>query len=124
MAAKDRLERLLSPIEVRDTVPAAPEDVFAVLSDPDAHPEWLSGARQVAAEPPKRLELETSAGPIKGAVEFELERTGEGTLVTYRERLTGTLAAVMPAVRGLIFLRNKASLDKLRKQFEPLVVRL
>jgi uncharacterized protein YndB with AHSA1/START domain len=124
MAAKDVLERLLSPVEVRGTVPAAPEDVFALLSDPDAPPEWLAGAQQVAADPPKRLELETRAGPIKGWVELELERTGEGTLVTYRERVTGTFGVVMPALRGPIFLRNKATLDKLRKRFEPLVVRL
>ena len=124
MAAKDMLERLLSPVEVRGTVPAAPEDVFAVLSDPDDPPEWLAGAEHLATYPPKRLELETRAGPIKGRVELELERTGEGTLVTYREHLTGTFGVVMPALRGPIFLRNKSSLDSLRKRFEPLVVRL
>ncbi len=61
---------------------------------------------------------------MKGTVEFELERTGDGTLVTFRERVTGPLGAAMPALRGPIFLRNKASLDKLRQRFEPLVVRL
>jgi hypothetical protein len=124
MAAKEMLERLLSPVEVRAKVPAAPEAVFAVLSDLEEPPEWLTGAQPVASDPPKRLELELNNGPIKGAVEFELERTAEGTLVTFRECLTGALGAVMPAVRGPIFLRNKASLDKLRKRFEPLVVRL
>ena len=36
MAAKDMLDRLRSPVEVRTTVPAPPQDVFAVLSDPEA----------------------------------------------------------------------------------------
>jgi hypothetical protein len=64
------------------------------------------------------------AGPVKGTVEFDLERTGSGTLVTFREHMTGALGAAMPALRGPIFLRNRASLDKLRQRFEPLVVRL
>ena len=64
------------------------------------------------------------AGPVRGTVEFELERTGEGTLVTFRERVDGALGAAMPALRGPIFVRNKSSLDKLRQRFEPLVVRL
>ena len=156
MAAKNLLERLLSPAEVRASVPAAPEEVFAVLSDPETYPEWLAGAQHIrqvdgdfpapgrssttrsvrptthrgrphqalADDPPNRLELEVHAGPVKGIVEFELERTGDGTLVTFRERVTGALGPAMPLLRGPIFLRNKASLDKLRQRFEPLVVRL
>jgi uncharacterized protein YndB with AHSA1/START domain len=157
MAAKDMLDRLLSPVEVRTTVPAPPDAVFAVLSDPETYPEWLTGAQHIrgvdedfpapgsefahevgpngavtvadktevrAADAPTRLELGVHAGPLKGVAEFELERTGEGTLVTFRERLTGGMEVAMPVARGLIFLRNKASLDKLRKRFEPLVVRL
>ena len=157
MAAKDVIERLLSPVEVRAKVPASPEAVFAVLSDPETYPEWLAGAQHVGkvdgrfpapgtqfdhevgvsdevtiadsttaleARPPNHLALEVHAGPLHGVVEFELERTGEGTIVTFRERVTGALGPAMPALRGLIFLRNKASLDKLRQRFEPLVVRL
>ncbi len=157
MAAKDVVARLLSPVEVRATVPARPEDVFAVLSDPETYPEWLAGAQRIrhvdgsfpapgsefhhevgpteratvadgtevrAVDPPHRLELEVHAGPVRGTVEFELERTGEGTLVTFRERVDGALGAAMPALRGPIFVRNKSSLDKLRQRFEPLVVRL
>jgi carbon monoxide dehydrogenase subunit G len=133
MVSKNLLERLLSPVEVRATVPAAPEAVFAVLSNPDTYPEWLAGAQHIqpingdsrtGSAPPHRLELEVHAGPVKGTVEFDLERTGSGTLVTFRERMTGALGAAMPALRGPIFLRNRASLDKLRQRFEPLVVRL
>ena len=157
MEAKHVLERLLSPVEVRATVPAAPEAVFAVLSDPETYPEWLAGAQRIrhvdgsfpaagsefhhevgpteavtvadgtevrGVDPPHRLELEVHAGPVKGTVEFELERTGEGTLVTFRERLDGALGPAMPALRGPMFLRNKSSLEKLRQRFEPLVVRL
>jgi uncharacterized protein YndB with AHSA1/START domain len=157
MAAKDMLDRLLSPVEVRTTVPAPPQEVFAVLSDPETYPEWLTGAQHIrgvdddfpspgaefahevgpsgsvtvadktavrTAEAPDRLELSVHAGPVKGIAEFELERTQDGTLVTFRERLTGPLEMAMPFARGPIFLRNKASLDKLRKRFEPLIVRL
>jgi hypothetical protein len=57
-------------------------------------------------------------------VEFELERTAEGTLVTLRERAIGPLSAAMPLLRGPLFLRNRSSLERLRQRFEPLVVRL
>jgi uncharacterized protein YndB with AHSA1/START domain len=157
MAATNLLERLLSPVEVRITVPATPEAVFAVLSDPETYPDWLAGAQHIrqvdadfpepgsrfdhevgpteattvadhtdvrAVDAPERLELEVHAGPVKGVVEFELERTADGTLVTFRERMIGALGPAMPALRGPIFLRNKASLDRLRQRFEPLVVRL
>jgi hypothetical protein len=131
VTASHVLERLRSPVEVRATVPAPPEAVFAVLDDPETYPEWLAGAPHVSdgpngrvGDPPSRLELEMHAGPVKRVVRFELERTGHGTLVTFRERITGALGPAMPALRGPIFLRNKASLDKLRQRFEPLVVRL
>lgn len=47
MATKDLLERLRSPAEVRVSVPAPPEVVFAVLSDPETYPEWLAGAQHI-----------------------------------------------------------------------------
>jgi uncharacterized protein YndB with AHSA1/START domain len=77
-----------------------------------------------ASDEPNRLVLEVHAGPVKGVAEFELERIAEGTLVTLREHLTGPLEVTMPLARGPIFIRNRMSLDKLRKRFEPLVVRL
>jgi uncharacterized protein YndB with AHSA1/START domain len=155
--AMNLLERLRSPAEVRLVVPAPPEAVFAVLSDPRTYPEWLAGAQRIRAvddgfpEPgakfehevgpaeattvaddseavevdaPRRLVLEVHAGVVKGEVEFELERTSDGTLVTFRERAIGPLGAAMPVLRGPIFLRNRGSLEKLRRRFEPLVVRL
>ena len=91
---------------------AAPSRV--TVFDPDGRPRDL----------PSKGTVEVHAGPMKGLAEFELERTGEGTLVTFRKRLTGTLEMAMPFVRGLMFLRNKTSLDRLRQRFEPLVVRL
>ncbi len=70
MAAKNVLERLLSPVEVRVTVPAAPEAVFAVLSDPETYPEWLAGAqhiRQVDDRFPRRGRSSTTrSGPPTG----------------------------------------------------------
>jgi uncharacterized protein YndB with AHSA1/START domain len=155
MAPKNLLERLLSPAEARITVPASPDAVYAVLTDPATYPEWLIGAQRIrhvdgefpqpgarfdhevgvsdgltvaddtealAADPPHHLALEVHAGPVTGEVEFELERTGQGTLVTCRERATGRLALAMPLLRGVIHLRNKASLDRLKQRFEPLVV--
>jgi uncharacterized protein YndB with AHSA1/START domain len=155
--AANVLERLRSPTEVRVTIPAPPDAVFAVLSDPTTYPEWLVGAQRIrqvdddfpaegssfdhevgpapaatvadssevrSSDAPSRLELEVHAGPIKGVAEFELERLADGTLVTLRERVTGSLGATMPLLRGPIFLRNRISLDRLRQRFAPLVVRL
>jgi uncharacterized protein YndB with AHSA1/START domain len=157
MASRNLVERLLSPAEVRLAVPAPPDAVFAVLSDPETYPDWLAGAQHIRhvdgefpapgstfqhevgptdgatvadeseaieADPPNRLVLEVHAGPVRGTVEFELERTANGTLVTFRERALGPLGAAMPLLRGPIFLRNRASLERLRQRFAPLVVRL
>jgi uncharacterized protein YndB with AHSA1/START domain len=157
MASRNLVERLLSPAEVRLSVPASPEAVFEVLSDPETYPDWLAGAQHIRhvddrfpapgtgfdhevgptgsttvaddseallADPPHRLVLEVHAGPARGVVEFELERTAEGTLVTLRERAIGPLSAAMPLLRGPLFLRNRSSLERLRQRFEPLVVRL
>ena len=157
MAPRNLVERLMSPAEVRLTVPAPPEAVFEVLSDPETYPEWLAGAQSirhvdddfpapgatfdhevgptegatvaddsesVLADAPNRLMLEVHAGPMRGMVEFELERTTDGTLVTFRESAVGPLGFAMPVLRGPIFLRNRASLERLRQRFAPLVVRL
>lgn len=151
------LERLLSPAEARITIPASPEDVFAVLSDPDTYPDWLAGAQRVrhvdsafpapgatfdhevgpsegatvaddstsvAVDAPHRLQLEVHVGPITGLVDFELERTGDGTEVRFRESTTGRLGFAMPLLRGPIHLRNKGSLERLKQRFEPLIIPL
>ena len=157
MASRNLVERLLSPAEVRLTVPAPPAAVFAVLPDPETYPAWLAGAQNirhvddefpapgttfdhevgttegatvaddseaVAVDAPNRLVLEVHAGPVRAVVEFELERTADGTLVTFRERAVGPLGVAMPLLRGPIFLRNRASLERLRQRFAPLVIRL
>ncbi len=157
MASNNLVQRLLSPAEVRLVVPAAPEAVFAVLSDPETYPDWLAGAQNirhvddafpapgatfdhevgptdgatvaddseaVVADRPNRLVLEVHAGPVRGLVEFALERTADGTLVTFRESAVGPLGFAMPLLRGPIFLRNRSSLERLRQRFVPLVVRL
>jgi uncharacterized protein YndB with AHSA1/START domain len=153
----DLLERLLSPAEARITIPASPEDVFAVLSDPETYPEWLAGAQRIrhvdadfprpgsefdhevgpaesatvaddsmalVNDPPHRLQLEVHVGPAKGVVDFELVPTGAGTEVRFRESAAGRLGFAMPLLRGLIHLRNKASLDRLKQRFMPLVIPL
>ena len=158
MAAPRRLlTRLLSPAEVRTTIPASPEAVFAVLSDPTTYPDWLAGAQHIDRvdpafpnegssfdhevgpsedltvsddskalidDPPHRLQLEVHVGPVTGLVDFRLEPDGEGTEVVFRESLSGRLGLAMPVARPVIHLRNQASLDRLRKRFEPLVIPL
>jgi uncharacterized protein YndB with AHSA1/START domain len=47
MATRNLLERLRSPAEVRMAVPAPPEAVYAVLSDPETYPDWLAGAQHI-----------------------------------------------------------------------------
>jgi uncharacterized protein YndB with AHSA1/START domain len=153
----DLIERLLSPAEARITIPAAPDDVFKVLADPETYPEWLAGAQHIrhvdadfpnpgaefdhevgptegttiaddskalVNDPPHRLQLEVNAGPVRGIVDFELVPTGQGTEVRFRESAAGRLSFAMPLLRGLIHLRNKASLERLKKRFEPLVIPL
>ncbi|MEQ1786980.1 MAG: SRPBCC family protein [Acidimicrobiales bacterium] len=153
----DLRTRLLSPAETRLTVPAGPDEVYAVLSDPETYPEWLAGAqhirhvdrafpargatfdhevgptaettvadstRSLIADPPHRLQLEVHVGPITGIVDFCLTPTGQGTEVVFRERLVGWLGAAMPVLRLAIYGRNKASLERLKQRFMPLVISL
>jgi uncharacterized protein YndB with AHSA1/START domain len=75
-------------------------------------------------DPPHRLQLEVHVGPVTGLVDFRLQATGQGTEVVFRESVTGRLGAAMPVLRPLIHVRNKASLDRLRQRFGPLVVPL
>ena len=151
------LTRLLSPAEVRTTIPASPADVYEVLSDPETYPDWLAGAqrirhvdaafpeagaafdhevgpakdvtvaddtRSLIADPPRRLQLEVHAGPVTGLVDFQLHPTGQGTEVVFRESLTGHLGLTMPVARAVLHARNKASLEKLRQRFAPLIIPL
>ena len=158
MAAKNLLERLRSPVEVRVTVPAPPEAVFAVLSDPETYPEWLAGAQHIRHVdddfPAEGSAFDHEVGPSDGGHRRRRQRGAlvgraeparprgarrsaqgrsssssssarpTGTLVTFRERITGALGSRCRCCAGPIFLRNKASLDQLRQRFEPLVVRL
>jgi uncharacterized protein YndB with AHSA1/START domain len=75
-------------------------------------------------DPPHRFQLEVHVGPVTGLVDFQLRPTGEGTEVVFRESLTGHLGLVMPVARPLLHTRNKASLERLKRHFEPLVISL
>lgn len=66
------------------------------------------------ARRPERLDLEVHAGPVTGRVEFHLRSVADGTEVRMREEVRGLLRAAMPAVRPLLHLRNRASLERLR----------
>ena len=136
--AEHVLARLLSPVEVRATVPATPEAVFAVLSDPETYPEV--GLRS-EARPARSSDEQPTA-----VADRTIHRTGSSSRCTsvrsrgsssssssaparapwsrFRERVTGALGLAMPLLRGPIFLRNKASLDSCEQRFEPLIVPL
>ena len=158
MAAKDMLERLRSPAEVRVVVPAPPAAVFAVLSDPETYPEWLAGAQRIRrvdddfpdagsqVRPRGRPQRGRSPWPTTARCGRLTNRTASCSRCTpvpsrawrsssssARVRARSSRSASgSPArwrsrcrwLRGPIFLRNKASLDRLRQRFEPLVVRL
>src|SRR5688500_5479440 len=97
-------------------VAAAPEDVYQVLLDPYAYPEWVVGTKGVRAadrdwpatgssfhhtvllagrdrsemlskEPGRRVMLKVFARPLGvGIVDIELEPVAKGTRVTISER--------------------------------------
>jgi uncharacterized protein YndB with AHSA1/START domain len=72
MPATPRLiSRLLSPAEARTIIPASPDAVFAVLSDPETYPEWLDGAQHIrhvdARFPREGAEFDHEVGPSKDA---------------------------------------------------------
>lgn len=46
------LIRLWSPVEVRATIPAPPETVYAVLTEPTTYPGWLVGTQRIRAVDP------------------------------------------------------------------------
>ncbi len=43
------ITRLWSPVEVRSTIAAPPEEVWAVLAEPTTYPDWLVGAQEIRA---------------------------------------------------------------------------
>ncbi len=71
MTPHDMLLRALSPAEVRMTVPASPEQVYAVLSDPETYPEWLAGAQRIRhvdpAFPRPEARFDHEVGPTEDA---------------------------------------------------------
>lgn len=69
------------------------------------------------ARPPEELRLEVHVGPFTGEVEFLLSDLGTGTEVRLRERGARAWAPLMPLLRGPIYLRNRASLSRLRERF-------
>lgn len=62
---------LWSPVEVRHTYDATPEQVFAVLREPRTYPEWLVGAQRIrsvdADFPAPGSEFHHSVGPAQEA---------------------------------------------------------
>lgn len=81
-------------------------------------------SKSLVVDPPHRLQLEVHVGPITGLVDFQLEPTGQGTEVRFRESTVGRLGFAMPVLRPMIGLRNKGSLERLKRRFDPLVIPL
>jgi uncharacterized protein YndB with AHSA1/START domain len=74
------------------------------------------GAEAVEADPPEKLALEVHLGPVRGAVEFRLEEDGDGTVLVFRERPIGAPAVLTPALRPILYFRNRRSLHRLRAE--------
>ena len=70
MAPHALVQRLLSPAEVRTTIPASQEQVYAVLSDPETYPDWLAGAQRIrhvdASFPRPGTAFDHEVGPAEG----------------------------------------------------------
>lgn len=63
------MQALWGPVEARTEVPADPEAVYAVLSDPTTYPDWLVGAQRIrgvdADFPNPGSEFAHSVGPTR-----------------------------------------------------------
>lgn len=64
-------DRLTSPVEVRGPLPAEPEAVWTVISDPLTYPAWLVGAQHIRAVddgwPAPGTFFHHSVGPVEEA---------------------------------------------------------
>ncbi len=69
---RDVLRALWAPVEARATVSASPEQVFAVLADPETYPRWLVGAQRIkrvdAEFPHSGASFDHAVGPGGAAV--------------------------------------------------------
>jgi uncharacterized protein YndB with AHSA1/START domain len=119
-----------SPVEVRQLVDAPREDVFSVVADTETHARWFVGIPLVgdADEEPaeevvethghRQIVLEERVGPVTNELEFDFIVRGERTEVVMRERPTGNAVALTPLLRPALALRNKQSLQRLRRYVE------
>ena len=120
-----------SPVEVRQLVDASREDVFAVVADTDTHANWFVGvplARDEDEDAPaeevvethghRQILLEERVGPLTNELEFDFIKRGERTEVVMRERPTGNAVALTPLLRPALALRNRQSLQRLRRYVE------
>ena len=60
----------LAPSQARTEVPATPDEVWAVISDPTTYPDWLVGAQRIRSVDPSfpapGSEFHHSVGPTQG----------------------------------------------------------
>jgi hypothetical protein len=112
-----------SPVEVRQLVDAPREEVFGVVADPDTHAEWLVGAARAdesieEEHGHRQIVLEERVGPLTNELEFDFIKRGDRTEVVMRERVTGNAVAFTPLLRPALALRNRQSLQRLRRYVE------
>jgi uncharacterized protein YndB with AHSA1/START domain len=69
------------------------------------------------ANAPEELGLRVNAGPFTADVQFLLHEVGGGTEVRLRERAVGAWSPLMPVLRTVLYIRNKASLARLKSSF-------
>ena len=129
-------------------VAAPADDVWAVLADPARYAEWVTGTSEtqaldgrwpaegarlryrlpggvgdettvVAAEPPNRLVLVASLGPLASlAITIELVESGDGTRVTLCEDARGVAAVGGPLADAANTLRGAFSVERLKELAE------
>jgi uncharacterized protein YndB with AHSA1/START domain len=62
-------QKLWGPVVVEDRIPSPPDEVYAVLADPETYPAWLVGAERIRGVDPEfprpGSKFEHSVGPTK-----------------------------------------------------------
>ena len=102
---------------------AAPQHVWAVLSDPYAYPRWVVGSKETVEADPSwplpgsEFRVKVGAGVAGADVEIVLSPSGTGTVVTMEEKPGGfsaPLRSIVP-LQWVIKVRNVESLRRLKR---------
>jgi uncharacterized protein YndB with AHSA1/START domain len=132
-------------VRVEESIEIArpPEEVYALVADLERAPEWqaslewvdvasgtevrrFAGARRegrfevAAAEPPRRLEIASRAGPVRARAAFSLAETGGGTRVDFALELEpgGAARLAGPLLRVAAAKEARDNLRRLKELLE------